>query len=85
MRTLIVCIPPELFSEEVKKFLRWLSMEIRGFWKPRRPGCGSERVLRDGVEPRKTAPPVQRYECPKCGREFCDRTGTPFYWKHASL
>jgi len=64
MKTVIVCIPPELSSAgEVKKFLRRLSEEIRGFWEPRCPGCGSKRVWRDGAEPRKTAPPAQRYEC----------------------
>ena len=84
MKTLIICIPPELSSAgEVKKFLRWLSEEIRGFWEPRCPGCGSKRVWRAGAEPRKTAPPAQRYECPRCGKKFCDRTGTPFYRKHA--
>ncbi len=83
MKTLIICIPPELSSAgAVKKFLRWLSEEIRGFWEPRCPGCDSKRVWRDGVEPRKTAPPVQRYECPQ-GKKFCGRTGTPFYRKHA--
>jgi len=76
MKTVIVCIPPELSSAgEVKKFLRRLSEEIRGFWEPRCPGCGSKRVWRDGAEPRKTAPPAQRYECPRCGKKFCDKTG----------
>ena len=84
MKTLIICIPPELFGAgEVKSFLRWLSVQIRGFWRPSCPACGSERVWRDGVERRRTAPPVQRFECPSCGRKFCDRTGTPFWGKHS--
>jgi len=76
MKTPIICIPPEpcLRRTKVKKFLRWLSEETRGFWEPRCPGCGSKRDRRDGVEPRKTAPPAQRYECPQ-GKKFCDKTG----------
>ena len=75
MKALIICIPHELSSAgEVKKFLRRLSEETRGFWEPRRPGCGSKRVWRDGAEPRKTATPAQRYECPQ-GKKFCDKTG----------
>jgi len=54
--------------------LRWLSEEIKGFWEPRCPGCGSKRVWKDGAEPRKTATPAQRYECPQ-GKKFCDKTG----------
>lgn len=45
-------------------------------------GCGSRNIIKYGRGKRKNIPDVQRYRCKDCGRTFCDRAGTPYYWKH---
>lgn len=77
MKTLIAYIPPELSSAgDVKKFLRWLSVEIRGFWEPKCPGCGSKRVRRDRRAPEDGPSQCRGTSVPR-GKKLCDRTGTP--------
>jgi len=49
------------------------------------PGCGSENIVKDGHNKRKTMPDIQMFECKECGRDFCLRANTIFYWKHASM
>ncbi|KXA95055.1 hypothetical protein AKJ36_01565, partial [candidate division MSBL1 archaeon SCGC-AAA259I07] len=41
-------------------------------------------VVRDGYGRRKTMPDIPMLECRDCGRDFCLRANTVFYWKHAS-
>ncbi|KXA97544.1 hypothetical protein AKJ39_03220 [candidate division MSBL1 archaeon SCGC-AAA259J03] len=40
--------------------------------------------MRDGYGRRKTMPDIPMLECRDCGRDFCLRANTVFYWKHAS-
>ncbi|KXB06082.1 hypothetical protein AKJ51_04245 [candidate division MSBL1 archaeon SCGC-AAA382A20] len=49
------------------------------------PNCGSEDIVKDGFNSRKTMPDIQMLECNECGRDFCLRANTGFYWKHASM
>lgn len=44
--------------------------------------CASRNIIKHGKGRRKNIPDVQRYLCKTCGRTFCDRAGTPYYWKH---
>ncbi|KXA96361.1 hypothetical protein AKJ38_03395 [candidate division MSBL1 archaeon SCGC-AAA259I14] len=48
------------------------------------PDCGSTDIVRDGFGERKTMPDIPMLECNDCGRDFCLRADTIFYWKHAS-
>lgn len=49
------------------------------------PDCGSENFVKDGHNVRKNMPDIQMLECKDCGRNFCLRANSIFYWKHASM
>lgn len=40
--------------------------------------------MKDGCNRRKNLPDMQMLECKNCGRNFCLRVNTIFYWKHSS-
>jgi len=44
------------------------------------PICLSLHYWKNGTEPRKFQPKVQKYICPYCGKQFCENTFSPFYY-----
>ena len=44
------------------------------------PVCLNLHYWKNGRESRKFQPKVQKYICPKCGKQFCENTFTPFYY-----
>ncbi|MFH1643352.1 MAG: DDE-type integrase/transposase/recombinase [Patescibacteria group bacterium] len=44
------------------------------------PRCRFKHYWKNGVEERMFGPPVQKFICPYCGKQFCENTFSPFYY-----
>lgn len=44
------------------------------------PVCLSNHFWKNGLEKRMFGPSVQKYICPRCGKQFCENTFSPFYY-----
>lgn len=44
------------------------------------PRCRSKHYWKNGLENRMFGPPVQKFICPHCGKQFCENTFSPFYY-----
>lgn len=53
---------------------------IQNTIKFRCPKCLSLHFCKNGREQRMFGPPVQKFLCPYCGKQFCENTFSPFYY-----